>query len=73
MPSTARSPTSINPHIAADDPARFLQTLCEHRETSLTFRIVCDQRLEHADSPHPTGLLRTRRERPRRNRTPELA
>jgi hypothetical protein len=36
--------------------------------TALSFRIVRGQVHEHADAPHPLGLLRALRERPRRRR-----
>ena len=35
------------------------------------FRIVRGRGHEHADAPHPLGLLRARRERPRRRRAAE--
>ena len=40
----------------------------ERREAGLCFRIIRGQVHEHADAPHPLGLLRVRRERPRRRR-----
>jgi hypothetical protein len=40
------------------------QALQERRYAGLKFWIVRGCRKEHADAPHPLGLLRTRRERP---------
>ena len=60
-----RGPASVDPHVAADGPAQLLQPLQERREAGLTFRIVRGRGHEHADAPHPLGLLRARRERPR--------
>ena len=45
------------------------QPLQERRDAGLIFRIVRGCGQEHADAPHPLGLLRARRERPRRRRT----
>src|SRR5262245_40647715 len=55
----------INPHIVAVGPAQFLQPLLECHEAHLVVLIVRGQRREHADAPHPLGLLRARRKRPR--------
>ena len=43
----------------------------ERRDASLKFRIVRGCGQEHADAAHPLGLLRARRERPRRRRAAE--
>jgi hypothetical protein len=40
--------------------------LCESRQPGAPFRIVRGIRREYADAPHRAGLLRSRRERPRR-------
>jgi hypothetical protein len=42
-----------------------LQGLLERYEAGLTLSIVRGTVHEHADAPHPLGLLRARRERPR--------
>jgi hypothetical protein len=42
-----------------------LQPLQERCEARLHFRIVRGQAHEDANAPHPLGLLRTRRQRPR--------
>ena len=39
---------------------------CVNPESNLCLRIVFVARHQHADPPHPVGLLRPRRERPRR-------
>ena len=47
------------------------QPLQERPDAGLKFRIVRGCGQEHADAPHPLGLLRARRERPRRRRAAE--
>jgi hypothetical protein len=64
----ACGPTVVDPHVAADSPAPFLQPLQKHANAGLSFRIVRGQMHEHADAPHTLGLLRGRRKRPRRRR-----
>src|SRR5262245_23598736 len=49
----------------AVDPAQFPQPAQERRDAGSAFRIVRGGAHEHADPPHPVGLLRARRERPR--------
>jgi hypothetical protein len=56
----------IPPYVATDRPARLLQALRERSQASLSFPIVRRVWQEHADAPHPPGLLRACRERPRR-------
>ena len=67
----AGGPASVDPHVAAVGPAQLLQPLQECREAGLRFRIVRGRAHEHADAPHPLGLLRARRERPRGRRAAE--
>src|SRR5262245_58474927 len=55
-------PTSVDPQIATVHPAQFTQLIHKRCELRLGFRITH----QHADPPHPLGLLRARRERPRR-------
>ena len=50
---------------------QLLQTLTKGCHASLPFRIVRRSRGEHPDPPHALGLLRARRERPRRCRAAE--
>src|SRR5262249_4428282 len=59
------TPSDFKLHIAIFGPAQLMQQLYEHRETSL---LGCrfGRTHEHADPSHPVGLLRARRERPRR-------
>src|SRR6516225_10095645 len=61
-----RAPAGLNPHVLPDAPARLLQPLQERPEAGLPYRIVCGCGHEHPDAPHAIGLLRPRRERPRR-------
>ena len=58
-------PAGVDPHVAADGPAQLRQPLQERPDPGLKFRIVRGCGQEHADAPHPLGLLRARRERPR--------
>ena len=65
-----RAPADIDPHVAAVGPAQLLQALQERRDAGC----VPDRPRpchEHADAPHPLGLLRARRERPRCRRATE--
>src|SRR5262249_43819222 len=59
------TPSDFKLHIAIFGPTQLMQQLYEHRETSL---LGCrfGRTHEHADPSHPVGLLRPRRERPRR-------
>src|SRR5215472_18459060 len=59
----ARSPADVNANVAAIDPARLRQRLCERQDTGLPLWIVRRVRHEHADPPHAV-TLRARRERP---------
>src|SRR5262249_49874881 len=60
----ACAPAVVDLDIPADGPAQLLQSLMESREARLTFRIIGGEIHEHADAPHPVGLLRARRKRP---------
>ena len=64
--ASPRAPAGVDPHVAAVGPAQLLQPLQECRDAGLPFRIVRGTWHEHADAPHPLGLLRARRKRPRR-------
>jgi hypothetical protein len=58
--------------IASFDPTQLLQRLAEHRFAGLSVRIGFSGGTgEHADAPHPLGLLRACRERPYGCRAPE--
>ena len=58
-------PTNVNLDIAVLHPASLAQYLSERRETFLPFRIVRGRVHQHANAPHPLGLLRSRKKRPR--------
>src|SRR5262249_49438607 len=58
----------VDPHIAANTPAHFLQALVERRKSIVAFWIIHGAVHKHADPPHPLGLLRARRHRPRHRR-----
>ncbi len=62
---TGSGPAGVDPHVAADGPAQLLKPLQECPDASLKFRIVRGYGQKYADAPHPLGLLRARRERPR--------
>src|SRR5262249_41193260 len=68
---TARSPSGLDLYIAADGPARLLQTLQKYSIARLSERIVGNKVMEDADAPHPLALLRARRKWPRRRRAAE--
>ena len=61
----ARAPAMVDPQVGADAPAELLQSLLERRHIKLRLLIVGRDIHQHADAPHPAGLLRPRRERPR--------
>jgi hypothetical protein len=58
-------PADVDPHVAAIAPAQLLQGLLERREAGLAEWIVCGPVHEHADTPHPLGLLCVCSKRPR--------
>src|SRR5262249_12406489 len=60
-----RRPSHVDIDVAADCPARLLQTLQKCGDAALPLRIVRGQVHEHADATHPASLLRVHRERPR--------
>jgi hypothetical protein len=60
-------PANIHPQVAAFSPTQLGKSLREPGEASLSLRIVFVECQEHADPPHAVGLLRPRRERPRRH------
>src|SRR5262249_5506510 len=67
-----RRPSHVDIDVAADCPARLLQTLQKCGDAALPLRIVRGQVHEHADAPHTLArLLRTHRERPRRRAADE--
>src|SRR5262249_47843096 len=66
---TWNGPTSINPHFIARRPAELLKRLLECSNTSLPFRLGIGIAHQHADPPHPFGLLSARSERPSSRQT----
>ena len=63
----AQAPAIIVPQVAADCPAQLLHSRRNAAAFACRVRIVRSAAArEHADAPHRFGLLRTRRERPRR-------
>ena len=61
----------IDLQVSADCPAQLLETLREHRTPDLCLRVARNKRHQHADAPHPVGLLGPRRKRPRSRRATE--
>jgi hypothetical protein len=57
---TRASPAVVDPPVAAGRPARFLQSLCEGGNASVSLRIVRSLGHEHADAAHALRLLRAR-------------
>ena len=49
----ASGPADVDPHVAADRPAKLLQPLQERFDAGLTFWIVRGCGQQHADTPHP--------------------
>src|SRR5262249_38008247 len=62
----ARSPVIVRPDVASFRPTQVLQRLAERRNTRLCLRITLGKAHQHADPSRPAGLLRVRRQRPRR-------
>ena len=59
------APSIVDADVLPDSPTQLLQALCKSRQAGVSFHIVRSEWREHADAPHPLGLLRARRERPR--------
>src|SRR5262249_35024769 len=66
-----RAPTVLDAHVTTDGPTQLLQLLRQRGDAGRCFQIVGGQGHEHADAPHPLGLLRACRERPSCCRAPE--
>src|SRR6516162_3691211 len=62
--NVARGPVIVRPDVACFRPTQVLQRLAERRNARLYLRIALGKAHQHADPPHPVGLLRARRERP---------
>ena len=63
--SAGRCKAIVEAHIATFGPSTLFKPLPESFEAGLCFRIVLGEAYQHADVPHPVGLLSARRERPR--------
>src|SRR5262249_15317954 len=63
------TPTKVHPQVVAVGPTQVRKRSRERGEASLPLGIVFGGPHEHADAPHAVGLLRARRERPRRSAT----
>ena len=63
-----RIPAIVDLKIAADNPAKLLEFLPESREPALSFLITFGELYHYSNPPHPLGLLRTSRKRPREGR-----
>jgi hypothetical protein len=50
--------------VAADLPTQFVKPLAKCGDPTFRFRVARNPD-QHANAPHPVGLLRARRERPR--------
>jgi hypothetical protein len=59
------APAGVDPDIAAVAPSQLLQGLLERRQLDLAAWIVRGPVHEHTEPPHPLGLLRACRNRPR--------
>ena len=66
-----RSPVDVHPHVAAIDPAQFLQRLSKRGQPGLIVRIVLGYGQENTDEPHPRAWLAPRSDRPCRHRATE--
>src|SRR5262249_21135245 len=59
------APAIVDADVAAVAPAELLKRLPERRQVRPRFRIILDERVEHADPADTVCLLRPRRQRPR--------
>jgi hypothetical protein len=60
----AGTPANIDARVTPVGPAQFLQRLHEGNDASLAISIIRGRVHQHADAPHPLGLLPARRKRP---------
>ena len=65
------APAKFDPEIAAFRPPQLRERIPERRDLRLRSRIALRKAHQHADQPHPFGLLRTRRDRPCRRAAEE--
>src|SRR5439155_9615893 len=61
----------VDPKILTFIPAEALKHLSHRRNTVRRISVLLSGRKQDTDAPHPTGLLRARRERPHGRRTAE--
>jgi hypothetical protein len=59
-------PADVDAHVATDGPAQQRERLQERPDPGLKCRVVGGSGQDDADAPHPLGLLRAHRQRPRR-------
>ena len=59
-------PASVDPDVAALRPPQLLESHPECGHEGLYFRVALGKPHQHANTLHPVGLLRARRQRPRR-------
>ena len=71
--SAGRCKAVVDADIVAFRPSTLFKPLPEAREAGLCFGIVLGEAHQRADPPHPLGLLRANRERPRCRRAAEQA
>src|SRR5262245_13748281 len=64
--NVARGPVIVRLDVASFRPTQTLQRLAERRNARLCLRVALGKAHQHADPPHPAGLLRARQERPSR-------
>src|SRR5215475_4733025 len=64
------APAIIDADVAAVTPAELFERLSERHQIGLYFRIILDERVEHAD-PTETNRLRSCRQWPRRRTADE--
>src|SRR5262245_2168799 len=71
QPKIAGGPAELEAAVSAVDPAELPQRSHKRRHAGLNFRVSLGPRHQHTDPPHPIGLLRARRERPRHRHAAE--
>src|SRR5215471_2471067 len=65
------APAIVDAYVAARGPTQFFKCLPERRRIGLRIPIVLGKGHQYAHAPHPLGLLRACRERPRRSSATE--
>jgi len=66
----ARAPAVLDPDVASDSQPMLLADPAEHRQASLSFRIIGRERHKHANATNALALLRAHCNRPNRSRPP---